>query len=572
MATGASADLPSNRLEVAIRYLKARIADLKSFPTKSVTSRFDPTVAALEAVIERNLVHLYGRGSSAFERLRSAAVLDTANDDDEYPEDIRVGVERGTARALELLRGELRMLQERFEIERRDGSRPAGLTRVFSGEMHVSADPSRRVHVSPDPVAIAVDDEETRKGLKKKSRKRRPPKGVDQRPAAYRFTSHGDKIDVLPEPPKPLDRQTAADTHQELLAKARDLLARLQGSNSAQRVCDSVRALADALDVRFEELRPGVLLSRVRSLDADRAAFDTEEARAELFPDAFARADDVVQSARDLLAIFPLVRQIEAERLALELDRRLDALPVIEQGAKQIEEAARQSGAVTESAVRALAQNDAAIRAARDPVLRNSLIADKLLVIGNFARAVAEKAWTEIGEIGADSWKEIKEKLPKGVGAAARAAPLMGLVTLTVWIAGPVIGVAAAVPAWKSLSGTFQKLADDSPRTDKKNTRTVRSSGAEGTRKQLKSEADLLRIAAREMRRRKITSTMVLGIDKTMLTDWYLTVNGQSTAGLKIFGGTIGEGGRMASMPPDLIKQIEELEKELRSKYILDEL
>jgi hypothetical protein len=193
--------------------------------------------------------------------------------------------------------------------------------------------------------------------------------------------------------------------------------------------------------------------------------------------------DDIVQSARDLLAIFPLVRQIEAERLALELDRRPDALPVIEQGAKEIEEAAQQSGAVTEGAVRALAQNDAAISAARDPVLRNSLVADKLLVIGNLARAVAEKAWTEIGEIGADSWEELKEKLPKGVGAAAIAAPLMGLVTLTVWIAGPVIGVAAAVPAWKSLSGTFKKLATDSLRPDKNNTRTVRSNGAGGARK-----------------------------------------------------------------------------------------
>jgi hypothetical protein len=64
---------------------------------------------------------------------------------------------------------------------------------------------------------------------------------------------------------------------------------------------------------------------------------------------------------------------------------------------------------------------------------------------------------------------------------------------------------------------------------------------------------------------------MVLGIDEILLTGWYLTVNGVSTARLKIFGGTIGEGGRMASMTPDLIKQIEELEEELRSKYDLDE-
>jgi hypothetical protein len=232
--------------------------------------------------------------------------------------------------------------------------------------------------------------------------------------------------------------------------------------NAASRVRDSVQRLEDALDVRFDELRPGVLLSRVRSLEADRAAYDTEEARAELFPDALARIDDTVQSGRDLLAVFPKVRQIEAERLALDLDRRPDVLPVIEQQANEIQDAAQRSGAATENAVRALAQNDAAINAAtNNSVLRTSLIADKLLVIGNFARAAAGKVWSELSELGADSWEAVKGNLPKGIGTAAHVGPLMALMTLAMLIAGPVAGVASAVPAWKPFSRVFKKMVGE---------------------------------------------------------------------------------------------------------------
>jgi hypothetical protein len=326
--------------------------------------------------------------------------------------------------------------------------------------------PGRRaIHTSPVPGALVVDGIELIPELMPeptKLHRKRPPRSVEQRPAAYRFIPHGDKIDVLPEPPEPLDRQLAEDTHQELLTKARDLLLRLQRSNAASRVRDSVQRLKDALDVRFDELRPGVLLSRVRSLEADRAAYDTEEARAELFSDALARMDDTVQSARDLLAVFPKVRQIEAERLALDLDRRPDVLPVIEQQANEIQDAAQRSGAATENAVRALAQNDAAINAAtNNSVLRNSLIADKLLVIGNFARAAAGKVWSELSELGADSWEAVKENLPKGIGTAARVGPLMALMTLATLIAGPVAGVASAVPAWKPFSRVFKKMVGD---------------------------------------------------------------------------------------------------------------
>jgi len=294
----------------------------------------------------------------------------------------------------------------------------------------------------------------------KKLGKKRAPKSIEQRPAAYRFTSTGEKIDVLAEPPQPLERGFAEDSRQELLGKARELYERLERSNCPRRVCNTVQALIAAVGVEFNDLRPGVLLSRVRSIEADRSAFDTEEVRGELFADAFAMIDDTLQTARDLMAAFPIVRQIEAERLALDLDRHPDAIPAIAQQAQEIQSAAEKSGAATEDAIKALAQNDAAIAAAAaNPVVRNSLIADKLLVAGNFVRAVAGRGWAELSELGAASWEAVKENLPKGIGVAAHLGPLM---LLTVWIAGPVGALAGATPALKPLAGVFKKMVGKS--------------------------------------------------------------------------------------------------------------
>jgi hypothetical protein len=164
---------------------------------------------------------------------------------------------------------------------------------------------------------------------------------------------------------------------------------------------------------------------------------------------------DVLQTARDLLAAFPIARHIEAERLALDLDRQPDLIAAVAQQATAITTAAATSEVVTPKAIAALGQNDAAISSATDALLRTSLIADKVLVVGNFARAVAGKAWNELRELGATSWQAIKDELPKGVGLLARVGPLMGL---SVLIAGPVGGLAGAAPALKPLANALKKL------------------------------------------------------------------------------------------------------------------
>ena len=166
---------------------------------------------------------------------------------------------------------------------------------------------------------------------------------AEQRPAAYRFGLRNDRVDTIPEVPQPRDNEFAINSYSEARAKSRSLHRRLEQTNSARRVVNSAEGVIEALGIEFTRLRPGLLLSRIRSLEADRAAFNSEEGRAELFPDALAMIDDALLSLRDLLAAFPIVREIEIERVALDLDRIPNNIPVIRRHAEEIVEAATES-------------------------------------------------------------------------------------------------------------------------------------------------------------------------------------------------------------------------------------
>jgi hypothetical protein len=201
-----------------------------------------------------------------------------------------------------------------------------------------------------------------------------------------------------------------------------------------------------------------VLLSRSRELEAVRAAFHEE-----LMPDTIAMLGSTAHSLRDLLASFPRVRRIQAEVLALDLDRNADAVPAIREQMAAIKAVATNSGAVTAEAIGALSINDDAIEEATDPVVQMGLIADKLLVVGNFVRAVVHgvvsyggvalgKANAELGELAEKSWEEIKERLPKSIGETAAMVPKLALVGLAVWLIHPVTGIAAAVPILKPMA------------------------------------------------------------------------------------------------------------------------
>jgi hypothetical protein len=287
---------------------------------------------------------------------------------------------------------------------------------------------------------------------------------AEQRPAAYRFVLRDGKIDVLAEPPEPEEREFALATYHELVAKVRELHDHLRGTNTAGALFRDVARLLAALGNQFADVNVGVLLSRSRSLEADLAAFGGE-----LFPDAIAMMDGTTRTLRDLLALFPMVRRIEAEVLALDLDRSADAVPTIRQHFAAIEAAAEKSEAVTAEAIGALTQNNAAIEDALDPVVQRSLIADKLLVFRNFASAIIKvvasyssvavaKVGKEAGELAGESWHAIKHQLPKGLGVAAAVAPLLFFADQ---ITDPYLRMGAAVPAFAPVASVLKKAIAD---------------------------------------------------------------------------------------------------------------
>jgi hypothetical protein len=281
---------------------------------------------------------------------------------------------------------------------------------------------------------------------------------LEQRPAAFRFRVQEGKIDAMPELAEIFDRDFALDTYAELKGKAQNLLQRLCQTNSAARVIASVDRLVVNLGSTIEDVRPGVLLSRSRSIEADRNAFYTEEARQELSPDAIAMMDDVLLSLQDFLALYPVVRKIEAEQLALSIQRDADFLSAIQSNMVGIKQVATESQDVTRNAVAALTENDEEIERSRNLDVQAGLIADDVLVARNFVGAAVASLrnfGSELKEVGDKSWEAVKTNLPDGVGTAAWLLPLGGLV----YLLGPYVGgLAVLLQAFKPHARAIEQL------------------------------------------------------------------------------------------------------------------
>jgi tetratricopeptide (TPR) repeat protein len=300
--------------------------------------------------------------------------------------------------------------------------------------------------------------------------------GTRQRPATYRFGIREGKIDMLPGPEDIIADDVAKDIYEELVAKAHALCERLVNTNLQQGIRSSIERLLTCLGSDIGEVRAGRLLSISRSINAHRDEFNTERTRGELFPDTVIMMNDLSESLRDLLSVFPIVREIEAERLALEITADPGKIAAISRETAAIRQAASESDAVSVGAIDALTTNDAEIEAARDITLKADLWADKLLIVRNFTSAAIrgaarsgrsstqniqsalETAGNEIRALGGESWRAAKSNLPKGIGDAARIVPILALVALTAQIAGPVITIGALVTGFGPILRAINQL------------------------------------------------------------------------------------------------------------------
>jgi hypothetical protein len=116
-----------------------------------------------------------------------------------------------------------------------------------------------------------------------------------------------------------IGREVVADLHAEAKRKASELSERLARAQVGARLSRTVDLLESRLGESPADIRIGLLLPSLHSLEADYRAYDTEEGRKELTPDLFAMIDDAATAVRDLVGIFPVARTIEAGRIAQRL-------------------------------------------------------------------------------------------------------------------------------------------------------------------------------------------------------------------------------------------------------------
>jgi hypothetical protein len=254
---------------------------------------------------------------------------------------------------------------------------------------------------------------------------------VGQIAAAFRFGIRDNKIDALPENLETLDPAISQKLYEELVAKAQALDARLKRSNADPYAGFAIERLLQGLGARYDDMKPGVVLSRLRSVESIVSGFDTEEGRAALFPDALAMLTDLHLSGQDFLATFPNVRRIERERIAAGLEKDPAVIDKALDETEAIHSAAAGSEIVAPRAVNALGENEPDIREAQSIEVKADLVADRLLIHRNFVsqalRAIARK--------GGDAWEVVGPDFVAGSKVAARMLPPLAVVALIMTIA-----------------------------------------------------------------------------------------------------------------------------------------
>ena len=308
-------------------------------------------------------------------------------------------------------------------------------------------------------------------------------RAVEQIAAAFRFGIQNNKIDALPENLETLDPVTSQDLYEELLAKVQALGARLRRSNADPHASFAVERLMQSLGARYDDVRPGVVLSRLRSIEGIVSGFDSEEGKAALFPDAIAMFTDLHLSGQDFLATFPNVRRIERERIAAGLEKGPEFIDKVLEETEAIYTAAAGSEIVAPGAVNALGENETDIREAQSVEVKADLVADRLLIYRNFVsqalRAIARKS--------GDAWEVVGPDFVAGSKVSARMLPPLAVIALITTIAGPIAGLAGL------LRGDLFKSVRGAVTTVGRSGSTPRRTGQRSGRGRISFNMDLLR-------------------------------------------------------------------------------
>jgi len=291
-----------------------------------------------------------------------------------------------------------------------------------------------------------------------------------QAPADFRFDWREDRIVATPPEPRPGDGGLAQDLLDGVRDKAGVLAERLARSNAPPRVLASVRGLLGMLPPSVAALRPGLLLSHSRSLEADAAAFAGAEG--ELSPDAAAMLIDLAETAGDLKGCFPELRAIETERLALQL--KSTDVAAVRTLLDQVAAGAAGAGAVVDPSAAGALQTSADLsRAEASDEVQEQRVAGFALVVRNFLSwvlrvAVANALARAVTETTREIWDKARPKIIRGaadgLGAMAKPTVIVAIASLLGSVLGPAAGVAALLAGFGKIGALITILRKYLPR------------------------------------------------------------------------------------------------------------
>lgn len=298
------------------------------------------------------------------------------------------------------------------------------------------------------------------------------PEELAQRPAPHRFSWDGSQIRSAPTLADPSRPEVTEEVLDELRGKVQTALEGLVGNHADPRLERSMEAFKEVISAPAGKVRSGRLLMRYRSLQADVEAYGDPISERDWTVKAL--VEDVSASASDLIVLYPDLRAIEDARLSLELS----SVAGVREELAAIADAAGQSPVVSAEVIEALtemtAESDAAafdVPLTLEPSWRRAQekrstvsIGLQLLTVRNFCAAALKSISREVGSLAADSAREARAAIPRGVGAGVErvvsGSIVLALVTMVAALAGPLAGLAAMAVTFRPLAERAKKIRD----------------------------------------------------------------------------------------------------------------
>jgi hypothetical protein len=290
---------------------------------------------------------------------------------------------------------------------------------------------------------------------------------LQQRPAAFQFRVIDDRIDALPDDAWPIAAREALDLYEEAKRKGKIVKDRLQRAQADENLRAHVDLLLTRLGEAYPEMRPGLMVSVLRSLESDVRAYDSEEGRKELSAALLSNILDLADSVRDLCAIFPRSREIEAE--AVSLDLPMQQMPEIRSVIDAVIEKVSVSDGATEGGREAINVSAAGLAHQRGLAEEAKQSAYFLVDFANFTRAGLKHLKTtgmvighELGGLGEDGWRAVRRGAPKGIerGAAQAGKALVvgGVAALMHTLGSDLAALGSMVAAYAPLHEILERM------------------------------------------------------------------------------------------------------------------